>query len=129
MADDRDSPPPISEAVETLRTIRRDDIKNIRDERRGRHLDAVRIGIGEISDGIANLKNYNPNDVSDVAVRIRQQKHATPKDLNCLAHAFIQSTENIKCFMNTSGALGVLVKEMSGRFRIFNFLIFSVRLM
>lgn len=111
MADNGNPPPPISEAVEILRIARRDNIRSIREERRGRHLDSVRVGIGEISEEKANLKNYSPKDVSEAGVRIRQQKHATSKDLNCLAHAFIQSTENITCFMNTSGALGVLVRK------------------
>lgn len=103
-----------SDAIEILRIERRDDVKTMRDERRKRHVDAVRIGIGETSTGIANLKGYSPSDVSEIAVRIRKQKHADSSELNCLAHAFIQSTENITCFMNTSGALGVLVKEVSG---------------
>lgn len=105
-----------SEEVMSLRSELRDNLKQIRDDKRKQIADGIRVGIGEIGNQIANLKTYTTDDVTEIANRIKQQKHANARDLNCLAHAFIQSADNIICFLNITGALNVLVKELTGSF-------------
>lgn len=103
--------PQNSEAVSSIRSNIRESLKVNRDDKRIKTIDSIRVGIGEL----VNLKNYTAADVIDIAGRIKQQKNAKPKDLNCLAHAFIQSSDNITCFLNITGALNVLVKELTGK--------------
>lgn len=103
--------PQNSEAVSFIRSNIRKSLKVSRDDKRIKTIDSIRVGIGEL----ANLKNYTAADVTEIAGRIKQQKNAKPKDLNCLAHAFIQSSDNITCFLNITGALNVLVKELTGK--------------
>lgn len=103
-----------SEEVISLRSELRDNLKSFREDKRKKIADGIRVGIGEIGNQIENLKTYSTDDVTDIANRIKQQKHANAHDLNSLAHAFIQSAENIICFLNITGALNVLVKELTG---------------
>lgn len=103
--------PQNSEAVSSIRSNIRESLKVARDDKRIKTIDSIRVGIGEL----ANLKNYTAADVTEIAGRIKQQKNAKPKDMNCLAHAFIQSSDNITCFLNITGALNVLVKELTGK--------------
>lgn len=109
-----------SDAISSLRSDLRQQIKDDREKRRHRSVDSIRLGIGEVTEQLGNLRNYSTKDVTELAGRIKQQKHASTDDLNCLAHAFIQSVENITCFLNITGALNVLVKELTGQIRHFS---------
>lgn len=103
-----------SKMVLSLRLDRRNQMRTIQKDQRHKKIDSIRVGIGAAVEHYADLKNYATNDVTEIANRIKHQKHAKTKDLNCLAHAFIQSTENSTCFLNITGALNVLVKELTG---------------
>lgn len=111
--------PKNSEAVQTLRTNLRTNLKISRDSKRHGQIDSIRIGIGEIGEHIANVNVYKESDVLDLAARIKHQKHAKPDDLNVLSHAFLQTEKNIKCFLSITGALNVLIKELTGQFWLF----------
>lgn len=104
----------VSAPVLNLRNDLRSHLKILRNEKRHNKIDGVRIGIGELNDYLINLESFGEKDVLNLAQRIKQQKHAKPNDLNRLCNAFLQTTENIKCFLNVTGALNVVVKELTG---------------
>lgn len=117
MSDDNDddSRTEISEKVQHLRDDLRQNLENIRHEQRHNKNDSIRIGIGELGGYLANLETFTADDVAKLANQIKNQKHANANDLNRLCHAFLQDTENIQCFLNVTGALNVLVKELTGK--------------
>lgn len=103
-----------SDAVEHLRENVRLNLQITRNERRHQKVDSIRIGIGEFSKTFADVQTFSEDDVLALANRIKQQKHAKSDNLIQLSHAFLQSSENIQCFLKVTGALNVLVKELTG---------------
>jgi hypothetical protein len=57
------------------------------------------------------------DDIKGLCNRIKRRKHADEEDLVKLGNAFFQSEKNISAFINTTGALKVLIKELIGRDR------------
>lgn len=83
-----------------------------RQEHRHEGIDTIRIAIGD--NYTENLRTYTQDDVLKLAKAIKHKKHAKPHQLNQLSHAFLQSHENIQCFLNVTGALHIIVKELTG---------------
>lgn len=99
-------------SIKQLREKMRTKMKISRQEHRHVGSDSIRIAIGDTY--TENLRNYTEDDVLKLAKAIKQQKHAKPRQLNQLSHAFLQSAGNIQCFLNVTGALNVIVKELTG---------------
>lgn len=104
----------LSESVQQLREDLRQDLQNARNVQRHSKNDSIRIGIGELGSYLANLETFSANEVVQIANQIKRRKHANANDLNRLSHAFLQNTENIQSFVNVTGALNVIVKELTG---------------
>lgn len=111
-----------NEPIARLRTNLRENLQNARTDKRHIKNDSIRLGIGELGGYLANLQTFSPDDVVNLANQIKHNKK-TPKDtrdltineiINRLCHAFLQSTENIQSFLNVTGALNILVKELTG---------------
>lgn len=101
-----------NESIVQLREKLRTKLRISRQEHRHKGTDTVRIAIGESF--TENLRTYAKDDVQRLAKAIKNKKRANPHQLNQLAHAFLQSNENIQCFLNVTGALNVVVKEFTG---------------
>lgn len=104
--------PKETESILQLREKLRTKMKISRQEHRHEDVDTVRIAIGDSY--VENLRTYTQDDVMKLAKAIKHQKHAKPHQLNQLSHAFLQSAENIQCFLNVTGAVNVIVKELTG---------------
>lgn len=105
---------------ETVVTIIRENVKeNIRIARlkhRQDEVDNCRITLADDSaDDSINLQSFNVNDVLAIAQKMKKKRNASTGDLLKLSHAFLQSTENINCFINVAGAVAVIIKEMTGK--------------
>lgn len=88
--------------------------KQSRAIRRNDHIDAKRIGVGEIKNLITEMENITEMDIAGLASRIKRRRCADEPDLNRLSQAFLQSVGNIRAFINIPGALNVIVKELTG---------------
>lgn len=104
-----------SPSVNVLRANLREDRKLERFKMRNDSTDAFRVGIGVINELISDLDNITDKDVTSMASRIKRKKAANEQDLNRLSHAFLQNVENITTFSKITGALSVIVKELSGK--------------
>lgn len=102
-----------SESILQLREKMRTKMKISRQEHRHDNVDTIRIAIGE--NYTENLRTYTPDDVLKLVKAVKHQKRAKPHQLGQLSHAFLQSAENIQCFLNATGALNVIVKEFTGK--------------
>lgn len=107
-----EAPPKETESILQLREKMRTKMKISRQEHRHEGVDTIRIAIGDTYTD--NLRIYTQDDVLKLAKVIKHQKHAKPHQLNQLSHAFLQSAQNIQCFLNVTGALNVIVKELTG---------------
>lgn len=107
----------VSPVVTSIRENVKDNIRIARFKHRQEELDNLRITLGTAEDDAVNLKTFTPNDVLAIVTKLKRNRHATPTDLLKLSHAFLQSHENINLFVNTTGALPVVVKEMTGKYR------------
>lgn len=101
-----------SDTVDSIRRRIRDERRLHRKEVRFDQIDALRLELGGVF--LDNLRNYTEEDVLNLTKCIKKQKHAKPDQMNQLCHAFIQSVDNINCFMNVTGAINVIVKELTG---------------
>lgn len=102
-------------AVTTIRENVKENIRIARLKHRQDELDSLRITHGKLDEHSINLQTFTKSDVQDAANKIKRQRHASETELMKLSHAFLQSTENISCFINTTGALPVVIKEMTGK--------------
>lgn len=109
---------PTDEEKPTIVTSIRENVKeNIRIARlkhRQDEIDSSRITLGQLEDETVNLQTFSTNDVLEIAARIKKHRRALTPDLLKLSHAFLQNSENISCFINATGALPVIVKELTG---------------
>lgn len=101
--------------VATIRDSVKNHIRIARLKHRQDEIDQQRIALGELKDHSINLETYTTNDVLEIAQRIKRHRNASHADLLKLCHAFLQSTENIGCFLNSSGSIQVIVKELTGK--------------
>lgn len=104
-----------SSGVTIIRENVKENIRIARLRHRQDELDSLRITHGDLEDHSINLQTFTTNDVLDIAKQIKKQRHASVMDLSRLCHAFIQSADNINCFVNATGAVPVIIKEMTGK--------------
>lgn len=104
-----------STGVKTIRESVKDHIRIARLKHRQDEVDSLRITLGELEDHSINLETYSTADVTEIATKIKRQRNASHAELLKLCHAFLQSTENISCFLNSTGSIQVIVKEMTGK--------------
>lgn len=104
-----------SPVVTSIRENVKDNIRIARLKHRQDELDNLRITLGAAEDDAVNLKTFTPNDVLAIVLKLKRQRNASAADLLKLCHAFLQSHENINLFVNTTGAVPVIVKEMTGK--------------
>ncbi|XP_059222042.1 uncharacterized protein LOC106093750 [Stomoxys calcitrans] len=97
-----------------LREKVREYTKRHREQIRADVSDSLRFQLGEIKARIKELENLSEKDVAGLAARIKRRKHATEEDMYRLSHAFLQDAKNIETFSKITGALQVLVKELTG---------------
>ncbi|XP_075152258.1 uncharacterized protein LOC142226246 [Haematobia irritans] len=97
-----------------LREKIREYTKRHREQVRADTSDSLRFQLGEIKEYIKELDNLSEKDVTGLAARIKRRKHATEEDMYRLSHAFLQDAKNIEVFSKTTGALQVLIKELTG---------------
>lgn len=103
-----------SKMVESVRDSVRKDVHEARSKHRHDEMDGLRVAPDELSNHSINLQTFNQDDVLDIVKTIKKNKHAQTTELLKLSHAFLQSTDNIQTFLNTTGAMNVLVKELTG---------------
>lgn len=102
-----------SSIVTSIRENVKDNIRIARLKHRQDALDNLRITLDE--DNAINLETFTTNNVLAIVMKIKKQRHASATDLLKLSNAFLQSHENINLFVNTPGAVPVIVKEMTGK--------------
>lgn len=68
--------------------------------------------LGEVE---CKYKTYDVNLINELAVKIKQKNDVTLKDLLSLKQGLIQSDQNIYAFINVTGALHALVRELTGK--------------
>lgn len=105
---------PASEAVQNLKSNLRANVRQDRTERRHNASDSLRLGVGELSKFITDLERITEKDIAGMAARIKRRRRADEDDLIRLSQSFLQCTENITAFTSITGALNVLVKELTG---------------
>lgn len=103
-----------STTVNLIRSNLREHRKLERFNDRNESSDAFRVGVGAIKEIITDFDNITEKDVTGLASRIKRKKGATEEDLNRLSHAFLLNVENIVTFSKITGALNVIVKELTG---------------
>lgn len=104
--------------VTTIRENVKENIRIARLKHRQDEIDNFRITLGQLEDETVNLQTFSTNDVLEIAAQIKKHRHASSSELLKLSHAFLQSSENISCFINATGAVPVIVKELTGNITI-----------
>lgn len=102
-------------AVTSIRENVKENIRIARLKHRQDEVDNLRITLGQFEDHTVNLQTFSTTDVLDIANKLKKQRHASIPELLKLSHAFLQSPENITCFVNVTGAVPVIVKELTGK--------------
>lgn len=90
---------------EEMRNKRRENLKHQQEFKRSNASASNRLLEAEI---------LTEKDVAGLCSRIKRKKHAGPEDLGKLGNAFIQSEANIAAFIKTTGAINILIKELTG---------------
>lgn len=116
-----------SNAVTTIRENVKENIRIARLRHRQDELDSLRITHGDFEEHSINLQTFTTNDVLEIANKIKKQRHASAVELSKLCHAFLQSTDNINCFVNSTGAVPVIIKEMTGKSFSSIFLLIAIK--
>lgn len=119
MLDEPDPEKP--DGVKTIRENVKNNIRIARLKHRQDEVDNLRITLGELEDHTINLESFTKDDVLDIATKIKRQRNASHSELLKLCHAFLQSTENISCFLNSTGSIQVIIKELTGKISCFAF--------
>lgn len=86
--------------------------QEFRENRRENEFDGLRVALGELQDPA--LETLTEKDVIALTSRIKRRKGATLEDFFRLNRAFLQGNEYINSFMNVTGAIQVVVKELTG---------------
>lgn len=102
-------------AVTAIRENVREDVRNARIKHRHNQIDRLRILPADVDTLSINLMSFTKDDIITIARNIKKRKHITPVELQKLSRAFLQSSDNIECFLTITGALNVLVKEFIGK--------------
>lgn len=104
-----------STVVTTIRENVKENIRIARLKHRQNEVDHLRITLAEFEDHSINLETFTTSDVLDIATKIKRQRSASHAELLKLCHAFLQSTEHIDVFLNSTGSIQVIVKELTGK--------------
>lgn len=107
--------PEKSTGVKTIRESVKNNIRIARLKHREDAMDNLRITLGQLEDHSINLETFTMDDVLEIATNIKRQRNASHSDLLKLCHAFLQCTEHISCFLNSTGSIQVIVKELTGK--------------
>ncbi|XP_058059835.1 uncharacterized protein LOC131210583 [Anopheles bellator] len=100
--------------VEVNRNLRRNELKWDQKSQRKQELDRHRAGLGELHHATSMIENVTEADIKGLAGRIKRRKRCEPMDLVQLSYGFQQSRENISHFLRITGAINVIVKELTG---------------
>ena len=102
-----------SEFNKDLRDFRRLQVKLDREKVRNKVHDVKRIGLKKLVK--KESEKVTENDIKGLASRIKRKKHAAKEDLIKLSQGFLESEENITTFCKITGAINVIVKELTGK--------------
>jgi hypothetical protein len=100
-----------SSSLNLIKELRRNRAEQLR-----HHQDFNRSAAFEKHRFLAN-EIVNEQDIHGLCSRIKRRKRADESDLRRLANSFIQSEENIICFLKVTGAINVIVKEFTSNDR------------
>ena len=101
-------------SIQHIRVNKRDSLKTIRVYNRNKVTDTHRITTSTLND-LSDLDTILETDIRGLARRIKRLRQADCQDLKRLSHGFLQGNKNIEEFCNTQGALGIIVKELTGQ--------------
>ncbi|XP_055598500.1 uncharacterized protein LOC129748053 [Uranotaenia lowii] len=97
-----------------LRNKRRTELRWDRQVHRKADIDLNRAGLGEMLQEVRDIENLTPQHIKGLASRIKRRKRADSKDLVRLSYGFQQAEANISEFIRITGAINVVVKELTG---------------
>ncbi|XP_039428850.1 transmembrane and coiled-coil domain-containing protein 6-like [Culex pipiens pallens] len=97
-----------------IREQNRNEVRWERQLHRKAELDVNRANLGEMLQEVAAIESVTPQEIKGLASRIKRRKHADLRDLVKLSYGFQQSGENISEFVRITGAINVVVKELTG---------------
>lgn len=100
--------------VEQIRNQKRNELKLDQKSHRKKELDRNRAGLGELHHSIGVIEHISEQEIKALAGRIKRRKRCEPLDLVRLSYGFQQSRENISHFIRITGAINVIVKELTG---------------
>ncbi|ETN59878.1 hypothetical protein AND_008519 [Anopheles darlingi] len=100
--------------VEQNRSQRRNELKWDQKTHRKKEADRNRAGLGELHHSIGVMETITETEIKGLAGRIKRRKRCEPLDLVRLSYGFQQSRENISHFIRITGAINVIVKELTG---------------
>ncbi|XP_052895145.1 uncharacterized protein LOC128302374 [Anopheles moucheti] len=101
-------------ALEHIRTQKRYELKWEQKTHRKKELDRNRAGLGELNHSIGVIDHISEQEIKGLAGRIKRRKRCDALDLVRLSYGFQQSRENISHFIRITGAINVIVKELTG---------------
>lgn len=93
------------------RNIREIGVKE-RKERREKQVNSRRGILGEVLDA---QKVFSPEEVKNLAEKLKHKGHINGEDYMLLSEALIQNEENIISFFKVSGALQSLIRDLTGQ--------------
>uniref|UniRef100_A0A182RMD4 IBB domain-containing protein n=1 Tax=Anopheles funestus TaxID=62324 RepID=A0A182RMD4_ANOFN len=100
--------------LEHIRTQKRYELKWEQKIHRKKELDRNRAGLGELHHSVGVIEHISEQEIKGLAGRIKRRKRCEPLDLVRLSYGFQQSRENISHFIRITGAINVIVKELTG---------------
>lgn len=101
--------------LKSIRENLRSNIRTTRIKHRESAIDRLRIRPEDVEMLPVDVISFTNDEIMATAHSIKKRKHITTDELQKLSYAFLQSADNIECFLNVTGALNVLVKESIGR--------------
>lgn len=104
----------MSEIVESVRDSVRKNVHEARSKHRHDEIDGFRVAPNELLNHSIDLQSFDRDDILIIVKTMKKNKHAKTAELLKLSHAFLQNTDNIQAFLNTTGAMNVLIKELTG---------------
>uniref|UniRef100_A0A182PAU4 IBB domain-containing protein n=1 Tax=Anopheles epiroticus TaxID=199890 RepID=A0A182PAU4_9DIPT len=100
--------------LEHIRSQKRYELKWGQKTQRKKELDRNRAGLGELQHSIGVIEHITEQEIKGLAGRIKRRKRCDAMDLVQLSYGFQQSRENIAHFIRITGAINVIVKELTG---------------
>jgi hypothetical protein len=105
--------PATTSHLKEIRDVRRQQVGVDREKFRNAVHDSKRIGLGSFSN--ATHEKITENDIKGLVGRIKRKKHAAAEEMARLSTGFLESEENIITFCKITGAINVIVKELTGK--------------